>query len=96
VIGLKIWFNSLFSERLAVRVEAFSGSGPKAKLVGEAADCEARDETTHEISLLRGQETEVPMLLDPEFEGDKIEIRATDSETGVIYDRLELTSAMIL
>ena len=51
VVGVKVWFNSLLADSLTVRIEAYDGSGPKAKLVGEAADCEARDPATRLVTL---------------------------------------------
>ena len=41
-----------------MRIEAFDGSGPKAKLVGEAADCEARDPATRLVTLTKESETQ--------------------------------------
>jgi hypothetical protein len=42
-------------------------------VVGEAADCEARDEKTREVTLQANKETPVPVLIDPDFEwaGDR-------------------------
>ncbi len=90
VIGLKIWFNSLVTPEIRTKIEAFAGSAPNAPRVGEAAECDARDEITHEVTLVAGQETAVPVLLDPDFEEDEIEIRATDPETPVVWYRLTL------
>ena len=80
---------------MKVRVEAYDGSGPKAKRVGEAADCEARDENTHDILLTPGKEIQVPVLIDPDFQGPSIEIRVIDPLTRVIWTRLTLRNAML-
>jgi len=95
VIGLKVWFNSLVETSIRARIEAFDGSGASANTVGEAADCEARDEVTHEVTLIAGQETPVPVLLDPDFDGDQVEIRATNPEAPVIWARLTLKNGMM-
>jgi len=80
---------------ITVRVEAFDGSGPKAKVVGEAADCEARDEKTREVTLAANRETPVPVLLDPDFEGRDIEIRVSDPQTRVVWAKRKLKNAML-
>jgi len=55
VIGLRVECSRLdFGEPIRVRVEAYEGTSAKARLVGEAADCEARDERTHEVTLQPG------------------------------------------
>ena len=64
-----------------MRIEAYHGSGAKAKVVGEAADCEARDEKTHEVTLQPNKETPVPVLVDPDFDGPEVEIRVSDPQT---------------
>lgn len=96
VVGLK--FNlqgDLFGTPARVRIEAYDGSGAKARLVGEAADCEARDEKTREVTLQANKETPVPVLLDPDFEGPEIEIRVSDPRTRVIWTRRKLKNAML-
>lgn len=96
VIGLKVTYSGLdFGEPLRVRIEAYEGSSAKAKKVGEAADCDARDERTHEITLRPGVETPVPVMIEPDFSGQVIEIRAVDPQTGVIWERLALKNAML-
>ncbi len=90
VIGLKVWFNSMFEKSIRVRIEVFDGSGPSARKVGDAADCDARDEATHEVTLTAGQDTPVPVLLDPDFDGDQVEVRATNPDTPVVWARLTL------
>jgi hypothetical protein len=95
VVGVKLWFNSLLSDSLTVRVEAYDGSGPKAKLVGEAADCEARDPATRLVTLNKGTETQVPVRIKDDFTGANVEIRATDAATGVVFHRLKLKSSLM-
>jgi hypothetical protein len=95
IIGIKVWFNSLLSDSLTVRIEAFDGSGPKAKVVGEAADCEARDPATRMVTLTRGKETQVPVRIQDDFSGASAEIRATDPATGAIFHRLKLQNSIM-
>src|SRR5262245_16450905 len=97
VIGLRVFFNSLFDASLVIRLEAYDGSGSKAKVVGEAADCDARDPVTGLITLQRGQRTQIPLRLDDDFEGRAIEVRAIDaSGSGVVLARLQLRNAMMM
>lgn len=79
---------------LRVRVEAYAGPEPKAAKVGEAAECDARDEVTHEVVLRAGGPAGVPLLLDQDFAGDAIEVRAIDRE-GVVLHRLTLKNGML-
>ncbi len=95
VVGVKIWFNSLLADSLTVRVAAYDGSGPKAKLIGEAADCEARDPATRLVTLTKGTETQVPVRIQDDYTGANIEIRATDAATGVVFHRLKLKSSIM-
>jgi len=95
VIGLKLFFQSLFPEPLVIRLEAYEGSGAKAKQVGEAADCDARDPNTGLVTLPPGQETQVPLKVNADFEGKQIEIRAIDAAgPGVVLARLQLKNAV--
>ncbi|MCB5285394.1 MAG: PglZ domain-containing protein [Candidatus Cloacimonetes bacterium] len=80
---------------ISVKIEAYGGSSIKSKVVGEAADCEARDEKTREVSLPAGKETPVPVLIDPDFNGAEIEIRVSDPQTRVVWARRKLKSAMM-
>jgi hypothetical protein len=95
VVGVRVWFNSLLSDSLTVRIEAYDGSGPKAKLVGEAADCEARDPATRLVTLNKGAETQVPVRIQDDFPGSYIEIRATDAATGAVFHRLKLKNSLM-
>ena len=96
VIGLKVFYSSLLRDPLTIRLEAYDGSGAKAKLVGEAADCDARDPNTGHITLNQG-ETQVPLRLDIGFEGPNVEIRAIDATgPGVVLDRKKLKNNMMM
>lgn len=95
VIGMKLVYSSLFPDPVQVRVDAYDGSTAKANKVGEAADCEMRDEATHHVTLKPTVETQVPVLLDSEFSGSKIEIRVIDPQTEVVWAKCELRNAML-
>jgi hypothetical protein len=95
VIGVKVWFNALLGDSLTVRVDAYDGPGPKAKIVGEAADCEARDPATRLVTLAKGKETEVPVRIQDDFSGPSLEIRATDPATGAVFHRLKLRNSIM-
>jgi hypothetical protein len=96
VIGLKLLYaSSLFEEPVRVKVQAHGGTAANAKVVGDAADCDARDESTHEVTLKPGVETPVPVLVEPEFSGPFVEVRATDPVTGQIWARQKLMNALM-
>lgn len=96
VVGLKFHLQGdMFGTAARVRVEAYGGTGSKAKVVGEAADCEARDEKTREVTLQANKETPVPVLLDPDFDGAEIEIRVSDPQTRVVWAKRKLKNAML-
>jgi len=96
VIGLKFFLQSdIFKTPANVRIEAYDGTTSKAKVVGEAADCEARDEKTREVTLQPNVETPVPVLLDPDFDGPEVEIRVSDPRTRVVWARRRLKNAMM-
>ena len=80
---------------VTVRIEVYDGTGTKAKPVGEAADCEARDEKTREVTLQANKETPVPVLINPDFDGLEIEIRVSDPRTRVVWARRKLKNAML-
>jgi hypothetical protein len=93
VVGLKVMLQSLFTPSLSVRLDAFAGPGSKAQSVGQAGDCDARDPITGEIKLQSGVETQVPLIIDPDFQGSSVEVRAIDPRTGAVFARLSLTNA---
>lgn len=96
VIGLKFHLQGdIFGTAAQVRIEVYDGTGAKAKPVGEAADCEARDEKTREVTLQANKETPVPVLIDPDFDGMEIEIRVSDPQTRVVWARFKLKNAML-
>lgn len=96
VIGLKVFMErNIFDKSEQVLVEAYDGRGARAKLVGEAADCEARDEKTRIVTLQAGEETSVPVLIGPDFRGSAVEIRVIDPQTRAIWARRKLKNAML-
>jgi hypothetical protein len=95
VIGVKVWFNALLSDTLNVRLNAYDGSGPKGKIVGDAADCDARDPGTGLVRLEKGKETQIPVRIHDDFAGPMAEIRATDPVTGTIFHRLKLKNSIM-
>ena len=80
---------------ITVRIEAYDCSGAKAKIVGEAADCHARDEMTREVTLQLGKETQVPVLIYPDFQGAEVEIRVSDPQTHIVWAKRKLKNAML-
>jgi hypothetical protein len=95
IVGLKVRFASLLTQKLTVRLEAYDGPGAKAKLVGEAADCDARDPVTGSITLTNGQEVQVPLQVRDDFSGGTIEVRAIDPTTSLVLNKLHLKNAMM-
>lgn len=95
VVGLKVWFHSLFESSLTIRFEAYDGAGSKAKVVGRAADCDARDPVTGLVTLVKGMETQVPLRISDDFQGKAIEVRASDPTSGAIFHRLMLKNAVM-
>jgi hypothetical protein len=95
VLGLKIWYNSMLTPQLSVKLEAFDGPGARANKVGEVAECDARDETSHLVTLMAGQETQVPLLLDADFRGQSVEIRVTNPDAPVVWARLILKNGIM-
>ena len=97
VIGLKLQYASggLFEEPVRVNVQAHGGTAANAKVVGDAADCDARDESTQEVTLKPGVETPVPVLIEPDFSGAFVEIRVTDPVTGQIWARKKIKNALM-
>jgi hypothetical protein len=94
VIGLKVWYASLLNEPLVIRLEAYDTEGAKQK-VGDAADCAARDEDTHEVTLPPNAETEVPVLIGQDFSGPAIEIRVMSLDYSIVWSRLKLKNGIM-
>ena len=95
VIGLKVVYGALLGEPLRIRLEAYDAANPKGAPIGASADCAARDENTHEITLLPNAETDVPGLIEQDFKGQAIELRAIDPDSGVVWARLKLKNSML-
>jgi hypothetical protein len=95
IIGVKVWFNSLLTDSLTARIDAYDCPGAKAKIVGEAADCEARDPGTRLVTLPKSAETQVPIRISDKFDGASVEIRVTDPATGTIFARLKLKNSIM-
>jgi len=55
-----------------------------------AGDCDGRDDKTGEITLQNNVETAVPVIVDSDFSGERIEVRAIEPRLGVILHRLSL------
>ncbi len=96
VIGLKVYYASLLSEPLRIRLEAYDTADLKGAPVGEAADCAARDENTHEVTLQPNAETDVPVLIAPDFPGIAVEIRAVAPDSGVVWARRKLKNGIMV
>jgi hypothetical protein len=92
IIGLKLMLASspMFSDTVAVRLEAFASRDAKAVIVGHAAECDAYDSRTGEVLRRAGQETQVPLSVESDFSGASIDIRAADPRTGAVLGRLSL------
>jgi hypothetical protein len=97
VIGLALSLSpsDVFGEAQLVRIEAFDGDTATAKVVGVAADCDARDPRSGDILLQPNKETSVPILIDSDFTGGEIEIRASDPQTRLIWHRVKLKNGMM-
>jgi len=95
VIGAKVHYGSLLDEPLQIRLEAYDVTDPKGPPVGEAADCAAREENTHEVTLTPNVETEVPVLINPDFRGAAVELRAMSSDRMVVWARLRLKNGVL-
>ncbi len=95
VIGLKVHDGRLFGDPLRVRVEAFDVANLKGPPVGEAADCTARDETTHEVTLLPNTSVEIPVLIDRSFQGEEVEVRVIAPDSGVIWATMRLKNRIM-
>ncbi|MCC6190567.1 MAG: PglZ domain-containing protein [Anaerolineales bacterium] len=95
VIGLKVYYASLLNEPLRVRLEAYDVANPSGKPVGEAADSPVRDEDTHEVTLAPNAETSVPLLIEPGFTGQAVELRAIAPDSNVVWARLKLKNGVM-
>jgi hypothetical protein len=84
----------LFQDSLEVAIEAYDGSSTKAKVVGEAADCDARNPDTRLVRLPRGIEVQVPIRIQDGYGGSEVQIRATDPVTGQQLGQLNLRNVV--
>lgn len=94
IIGVKVSYQSITHPTARFRLEAYDGSTAKARQVGEAADCDARDSVTGLVTLETGKELQVPIRIDDDFEGATLEIRATSPDDGTVHDRLKLKNGI--
>lgn len=93
VFTVQVRYSSLTRPTLPVRIQVFApGTGT---VVGEAADCEARDPETGLIVLSAGARVQVPLILSPDFSGAAVEVRALDPGTQRAYDTLALRNATL-
>ena len=95
VIGLKVSYTSITTPRLTVKIQAFDGTGAKAVVVGEAADCEERDPATGLVTLVQGATASIPLRIADGFSGEELEVRATEPNTGVVHSRLRLKNSTL-
>lgn len=98
VIGLKLENRSLMPGDLRVRLEVrlCLEKGKVGPVVGEAADCDARDPATGILTLAQGVVTPVPVRLFDDFQGERIEIRAYEAvEPGALLHSLQLKNRML-
>jgi PglZ domain len=96
IVGLKLRLDALLTPEVLVRVEAFDGTGAKAARVGEAADCDARDERTGFIRLRRDEEAQVPLRIEDDFRGRYVEVRVVNADgPEVVFGRLTLKNGMM-
>jgi hypothetical protein len=79
---------------LPVRVQAFVPG--TADLVGEAADCEARDPHTGLVTLSAADRVHIPIALNPDFRGAAVEVRVVDATIpGRTYASLVLRNSIL-
>jgi hypothetical protein len=96
VIGAKVQYQALLPEPIQVLVQVFGDVGGQTRQIGEAADCPERDESTHVVTLEPRKDVTVPVLIDQDFAGEKVEIRVSDPGTGVIWAKLSLKNEMMI
>ncbi len=94
IFSIQVRFVSVAQSELSVRVRAFvPGTEEPA---GDAADCQARDPHTGLVTLPVNEEVSFPIALEPQFEGDSVEVRVTDATTpGRTYASLVLRNAIL-
>jgi hypothetical protein len=95
VIGLKVRLSSLFPQKQGIALAAYESADPAAQRIGSVGECDALNLSTGEIELQSGQETQVPLMIESSYQGERIDIRATDPKTGAILARLTLKNARL-
>ncbi|WP_295408794.1 PglZ domain-containing protein [uncultured Thiocystis sp.] len=94
IFSVRVSYTSLLSPELAVRVQAFAPG--TTRIVGEAADCEARDPHTGLVLLKANEQVQVPIALESDFDGDAVDIRVIDASTpGRSFASLVLRNATL-
>lgn len=94
IFSVQVSYSSVLSPELDVRMQAFAPG--TARVVGESADCEARDPHTGLVTLKLTERVQVPIALEPDFDGDAVEVRVTDAATpGRSYASLVLRNATL-
>lgn len=94
IFSVQVAYSSLVRAAIAVRVQAFVPG--TADLVGEAADCEARDPHTGLVTLSTTDRIHIPIALNPDFRGDTVEVRVVDATIqGRSYASLVLRNAIL-
>lgn len=93
VFSVKVSYQNLTAPHADVRLVAVDPDA--GKTVGQAADCEARHPDTGLVRLTVNQPVQVPILIDPDFTGRQIEVRAVDPATGRIHAALPLRNATL-
>ncbi|MBI3967055.1 MAG: PglZ domain-containing protein [Chloroflexi bacterium] len=95
IVSVKVLLTAMFADRLVVRLEAFESSGPRARSVGQAGDSDVTDPNTGEVILPAGTEVSIPLVIDHDYRGPSVEIRATEPATGAILASLTLKNGRL-
>ena len=94
IFSVRIGYSSLVRPSLVVRVQAFIPGG--AKVIGEAADCEARDPHTGLVTLSATAPTQVPVAINSDFAGDAVVVQVLDATVqGKVLASLRLRNATL-
>jgi hypothetical protein len=94
IFSVQVGYASLLEPELAVRLQACEPG--TSRVVGEAADCEARDPHTGLVTLKANGQVQVPIALAPDFDGESVEVRASAAnEPGRSFASLVLRNAIL-
>lgn len=94
IFSVQVRFTSVTQSELSVRVGGFAPG--TRETAGEAVDCQARDPHTGLVRLPVNEEVSIPIALEPDFEGDAVEVRVTDATTpGRAYASLVLRNGIL-